>query len=120
MPIGYSCRHCGHSPMNGKRPRRMRTFKGRSRAQIFESIKEWVTTLEERCDRNWFTKEEISIALQVKEHKVELALQELNRKGFVTKPQHIPPPDTRRNVMQPGGSDSAWQGDIYHIRKRKQ
>jgi hypothetical protein len=108
MPIGFNCRHCGHSPKAGKRKKRSRIYKKRTTEQRYEMVKKYVLRLKLE-DR--FTKEQISVVTQLKEHEVAQALFALNLEGIVSKPLHLPPHDGSLDSL--GGQDSSWCGDIY-------
>ena len=114
MPIGYNCRHCGHSPKKGKRIGIFkRVFKRRSEEQIYDMVKEYVLGLD--VD-SYFRKERIAVKLSLKEHEVAQALHKLNLEGIVAQPIHKPPHDSTRDKY--GCGDSAWQGDAYRLMRK--
>jgi hypothetical protein len=108
----WRCNHCHGSLRRKIRVRR------RDR-DVYAEVRAYVLALvaDPKLKPYGFTKEDLSVTLQVKEHNVERALARLNQEGLVNQPAHRYPHDCNRSTRMDGGSDSSWIGDVYTVRR---
>lgn len=93
-----------------------RKFKKKYKKKSMEQIKkEVLEIIEEKRKKNEDTLHlsNLSIKLNVKEKYVFQVLDQLNKEGIVSQPNHIKPHDCFRP------NSNGWMDDIYHILKKE-
>lgn len=132
---GHNCRHCGEGPKHGKRAEGMPGYsrhlslrRWRPEA-LLDAVREIVLQMRAKMlalgeSATWWDmhvrREKIAWDLRAKRDMVEHALHCLNLEGLVAQPRHHAPHDSTRERPWGYGSDSAWCGDTYRIRRENE